>query len=321
VSRGFALPLALVVLATIGGLSAALLFVAMVSRRSGDAMLELVRAQYVSESDASRVANGLTATDATALPLSDVPAPMLGGEVTRFGSSYWMVSADAGQSAYEVRRRIGLVVTARPPELVLKQALTTPGTVEISGSTVIDLWGATSDERCAASPVDTVASGFATGQYEQLEEWLPKATVTLAGGTTITPQPSVAGSICGTEDPSNWGDPADAGGVCQAHYPAVSVDGDLVVEGGIGQGALLVKGDLTLRSGFRFRGLVMVGGRLAVELGGASVEGTVQVNDTASRGSTLEDARIWYSGCALRSALAQFGGVSLIGRRAWFQLY
>ena len=93
------------------------------------------------------------------------------------------------------------------------------------------------------------------------------------------------------------------------------------MEGGVGQGTLLVSGNLTVRGSFVFRGLVVVGGGLVFDAGGGEIWGAVQVDDSSGVGTVLNGGRIVYSGCALRNALGRFGKISAIDRRAWIKPY
>ncbi len=93
--------------------------------------------------------------------------------------------------------------------------------------------------------------------------------------------------------------------------------------GGIGQGVLLVAGDLTLRAGFTYRGLVVVAGDLALIGAGTGVVGAVQVGSERSGGSVAMEGRsaIEYSACALRRALAGSSRATPLPRRSWINAY
>lgn len=100
--------------------------------------------------------------------------------------------------------------------------------------------------------------------------------------------------------PWNWGAPGGQGvESCRDRWVARSAPGNLRVEGGVGQGALLVAGDLHLAQGARMRGLVLAGGTVRLSEG-AKLEGLVR----AAGGVALEDsARIEGSACASVLAL------------------
>lgn len=311
--------MAIVVLAGIGVLVSSVLMVAVLSRRSAAAVLELVDGQYDAESRAAEVVTGLTVAEAMGVPVGQAPAGLAKGELTRYGTYVWLGSGQSS-GALGVMRRVGRLITARPPVLAVRQALATPGVVEIQGAVAIDQIGGTEGGYCASDRAEG-ESGYASAAYEAIEVWAERATISLADGVTVTPNPVVIGSDCSAGVVSNWGDPLDPLSPCRTHYPMVSIPGDAVIEGGLGQGGLVVAGDLTVRGGFRFNGLVIVGGSLTTEFGGAWFEGLVQVNDDLAAGTRLSDTRIRYSACVLRAALARFGELSVVGRIGWFQLY
>jgi hypothetical protein len=77
---------------------------------------------------------------------------------------------------------------------------------------------------------------------------------------------------CDVEAPLNWGDPA--GGACGGWAPIVHVAGDLRLDGGVGQGILIVAGSLTIGAAAEYHGVVLAGGGVRVEPG-ALVRGAV----------------------------------------------
>lgn len=78
---------------------------------------------------------------------------------------------------------------------------------------------------------------------------------------TVTPGPVEDPGGC-RDEPGNWGSPTDPDGPCGNRRVALYAPGDLVLDGGEGQGLLLVEGSLTLEEGAVFAGLVVVGDTL-----------------------------------------------------------
>lgn len=113
-----------------------------------------------------------------------------------------------------------------------------------------------------------------------------------------TPAPTVRLGAC---EPAawNWGEPLGPGRPCGMHRPLVVADGDLIVQGGRGQGVLAAAGALML-DGTRFAGLVLVGGSLRLT-GGARIDGAARV-----RGDVVIDGRstVAASPCAVHRSLA-----------------
>ncbi len=326
--RGFALPVTLFAMVVIGGLVAAVLFVAMVGRRSGGATLEVVHVQFAAETAAHRVAGDLSpsgdlsSSTATSMPVSDA-AMAVGGELlTRFGSSVWLVDAVESGERFGALRRAGLLLVSRPAKMLLRKGLISTGPVSLSGASGVDLFGVEAGEGCGVSVADSLPGvlDFGSVERESLDQWLARATKTFPGGALISPRPELMGGVCDKTVVSNWGDATDPTGVCRDFFPVVGVFGDVTIEGGQGQGVLVVSGNLTARAGFVFRGLVVVGRRLVLE-GGARMFGAVQVDDSLGEGSALVDSQIGYSGCVLRQALSDFGLISPLEQRGWFQPY
>lgn len=116
---------------------------------------------------------------------------------------------------------------------------------------------------------------------------------------TVSPAPIQRLDRCAAPSPSNWGAPLDASGPCGAYRPVVTSEGSLIVNGGQGQGVLLIPGDATFRSAARFYGFVSVAGDLEITEG-SEIHGLVRV-----RGSVFlrGRSRIVGSACAALSAL------------------
>lgn len=113
-----------------------------------------------------------------------------------------------------------------------------------------------------------------------------------------TPVPSTSAGRCLADDPWNWGDPGDPAAPCANHFAVRASPGSLLVEGGSGQGLLVVDGPLTLRAA-RFDGVVLSGGALTLS-GGATVRGLVR----AYGGLALESGTsVVGDGCRALAAL------------------
>lgn len=113
-----------------------------------------------------------------------------------------------------------------------------------------------------------------------------------------TPQARTQGGLC-TDEEWNWGSPDDPAGPCGQRRILLGASGDLLIDGGAGQGTLVVAGDLTL-TGTLFVGVILVGGNLRLE-GGATVFGYAR-----SGGSTeiVGGSRFRASSCGARTALS-----------------
>ena len=133
---------------------------------------------------------------------------------------------------------------------------------------------------------------------------------------TVSPVPIQRLGRCAVPFPTNWGAPLDASDPCGAYRPVVTSEGSLIVNGGQGQGVLLIPGDATFRSAARFYGLVVVAGDLEMTEE-SEIHGLVRVRGSVFLGSR---SRIVGSACAALSALdaaEQLRELAPIPESAW----
>jgi hypothetical protein len=132
---------------------------------------------------------------------------------------------------------------------------------------------------------------------------------------------------CDRTNSLNWGEPWYPAGpatasVCQNWFPIIYRPGNLKLQGGRGQGILLVDGDLELAGGVEFFGIVLVKGRLRTTGNGNKINGAVM-----ARNVDLDDNFIGgtptvnFSTCAINRALQASAVVIPLNSRAWAQLY
>ncbi len=109
-----------------------------------------------------------------------------------------------------------------------------------------------------------------------------------------TPEPVEGTGGCDVGVAWNWGDPRAPRSPCGGYFVTKATDGDLVVEGGQGQGIVVVQGDLTLTDSTRFYGLLLAGGTLRLE-NGAEVTGLVRAGGGAdlASGTRIEGSACW----------------------------
>ncbi len=152
------------------------------------------------------------------------------------------------------------------------------------------------------------------------------ASKTYSAGSTINGLgPTATAGVCNTADASNWGDPlhtTPAVASCQSYFPIVYAQGDLHVSGGVGQGILLVEGDLSVTGGMAFYGPVIVKGSLASSgTGGHFYGGVMAANVDLEQNSLLGNGIVQYSGCAISRALAGVATPTFAVGRSWAELY
>ncbi len=133
---------------------------------------------------------------------------------------------------------------------------------------------------------------------------------------TVSPEPVHRLGRCALNSPTNWGAPLDASDPCIAYKPLVTSDGPLTVDGGQGQGVLLVAGDAIFRSGARYYGFVAVAGDLELTEE-SEIHGLVRVRGSVLLGGR---SRIVGSACAALSALdaaSQLRNLAPIPESTW----
>ena len=116
---------------------------------------------------------------------------------------------------------------------------------------------------------------------------------------TVSPAPIHRLGRCAVHSRTNWGAPLDRSDPCVAYRPVVKSEGSLIVNGGQGQGVLLIPGDAIFRASALYYGVVVVAGDLEI-IGESEIHGLVRV-----RGAVFlrGHSRIVGSACAALSAL------------------
>ena len=229
--------------------------------------------------------------------------------VTRTTRRLFAIVAEATQLLDGSARRVGLLVRAPLPSsssprgalvsavgvtigaeahFVVDSACgdtTTAGVVLAPSATLtIDsavIGGAPSVTRSAAAADSVTYLRFGDAWWTDLAA---AADVRLADGAHVTPTPVTSGSSCARVE-SNWGDPSSATSPCAARVPVVYAAGDLTIDGGLGQGALLVDGHLLITGPFAFSGQIVARGGIEMIADNITITGSVHAWRT--RGDTL----------------------------------
>ena len=134
--------------------------------------------------------------------------------------------------------------------------------------------------------------------------------------------PRVGAEECDTAAPGNWGEPNRwMGGPCTGYYPVVHAPSDLVMDGGRGQGVLVVDGNLTIQGGAEFTGVVLVRGAVLDGPGGGRVTGGLSIAGQGAALSSLGGISIEFSRCAARKALLGIAMPKAVVERSWSELF
>lgn len=279
------------------------------------------------------------------------------GTVLRLGPRLFLVAAE-GTLEDGARQRVGVLMRLETPRLSPKAAIEIRGPLQIgtsvrisgidvspygwncpdSGSAVAALrisspnstppsWSGCPSEQCLTGEpgfeLDSMVRAADLLDFEGLTlDDLRAVASHVVDGETVRAGPKSENEMCVTESSDNWGNPYDQTGPCGDYFPVIYSRNDLTIAGGIGQGVLVVDGDLTLVGGFHYRGIIIVLGRFNSIGIGSRVEGAVIVANTNLGDQILEGTTvIQYSSCVVGSALAGSGRGTLLRERSWLDMY
>jgi Tfp pilus assembly protein PilX len=168
----------------------------------------------------------------------------------------------------------------------------------------------------------------ATDMKKDFDKLKALATLTVISGNPAATQPAYTGNPkkCDTSIQTNWGEPAVQTDVCSNYFPIIYHNGNLSLQGGRGQGILLVEGDLSATGGMVFYGPVFVTGTLSTtgnsnqgaKFYGGVIAGNVALDDLSKLAG---GALVSYSSCAIHRALQNSAKIGTLAERSWVQLY
>ncbi len=281
------------------------------------------------------------------------------GAVTRLGETLFLVRATGTDAAGGSRRSVAGVVQLAPPDVALRAALAVSDQAHVGGASLVSgVDSAPAGWNCAPASADagvripdvsristagctrascldgspaasadsTVGIPFTGPEAAAWESLVARAARSLPAdaGTISGVGPVGTATSCDSSAAGNWGEPASPPAVsgCADYLPITHAAGDLRINGGSGQGVLLVEGNLALEGGFQFRGVLLVRGRLSILGAGGRVLGSVRAAsadiDPAGPGGSAE---VHYSSCAARAALLRNASVRPLTPRWWTEVY
>ncbi|HEX6967171.1 MAG TPA: hypothetical protein VF166_15380 [Gemmatimonadaceae bacterium] len=258
----------------------------------------------------------------------------------------------------QAKRRVGMLVTLRVPEINIRGALTVRGALKVTGSSQIS-GNDTPINNWNCPPADTALPGVASSDTTKIDasggcggyacisgnpkvvqdtmaskdstyfqfgdvDW---ATLTSMAKqfTAGTPAPSTnVDGTCNTADPANWGDPlrTTSPAPCADYYPIIYAPSSLSLQNGVGQGILLVEGDLKVTGNFTFYGPVIVKGTFSTQGNGAHFNGGLMAANVDLDPNTVAgNAIINYSSCALSRAVNGAATPLPAQLRPWVELF
>ena len=177
---------------------------------------------------------------------------------------------------------------------------------------------------------DTTIADSTFTQFGDLgwDELTGMADIVLGGGNISTMAPdSTIGGDCRTGQafPSNWGNPENPGAACFDWFPIIHITGHANMQsGGVGQGVLLVDGDLDLRGNFVFHGIIIVQGSMETQGSGNRVFGGVMASNADLNDQTIVGGSVvTNSTCAVSRALLNNRSLTRarpLASRSWVDL-
>ena len=128
-----------------------------------------------------------------------------------------------------------------------------------------------------------------------------------APGTYNGMAPAVSGGVCDKSVKDNWGDPQNTAGECHYYWPIIYSPGNLSLSSGVGQGIMVVDGDLHISGNFEFSGLIFVYGAFTTTGTGNKIDGSVNILGNSTNDSQLQltgagNTDVFLSSCAIERA-------------------
>ena len=231
----------------------------------------------------------------------DIQAALTVQGPTTIGGAAQIVGADSTPSGWD----------CPPPDSGAQSGIRMPD------SSLLTTQGGCSGGTCIAGDPsveqDASVADSTFSQFGEIDWWeLAAYADTLPAGTYSGINPVFDGSgNCNMSVLTNWGDPLNTSD-CSDYFPLMYIPGDLKLTGNVGQGMLLIQGDLQVSGGFEFYGVVIVRGRLSSTGTGGHFNGAVMAqNVDLDDNKILGSALVQYSSCASNKALK---GASVAGR-------
>jgi hypothetical protein len=292
------------------------------------------------------------------------PDGIVSTRVTRLGARLYLLESSSlvtrgGTELQGAARETGSVVRLFSVEIEPPAALTTRGTTQLKGTAEVhgeDVNPSVWPGLCSSTPTDkpgiltndasavsTSGAGEITGnpgvaqdttisdetfrEFGELDwdELTSLANKKLTPGNINTTGPVTVGSVCSTDNPLNWGDPLDPTAPCGNYFPIIHIPGSAKIQsGGVGQGILLVDGNLDLRGNFVFFGIVIVQGSISTQGSGNRVYGGVLASNADLDTETITGGSvITYSTCAAERAVMNNANLTRprpLANRSWVDL-
>lgn len=153
------------------------------------------------------------------------------------------------------------------------------------------------------------------------------ANVTITSGNPPDAIPTVlADGSCNKASMTNWGEPWRSAGyiaACVNYFPIIYSTQSLALNGGRGQGILLVDGDVRINGNFEWYGLIVARDDITKGNGNATLTGAIMARNAniADNSEVLGNITVNYSQCSLERAMRGSAQVVQAKERAWTEIY
>jgi len=153
------------------------------------------------------------------------------------------------------------------------------------------------------------------------------ANITLTNGNPPDALPTLnPDGTCNKTDQTNWGEPFRSAGyvaACINYFPIIYSTQSLALNGGRGQGILLVDGDVRLNGNLDWFGLIIARDDITKGNGNATITGAIMARNAqiSDNSAVLGNITINYSQCSLEHALRGSAQVTQAKERAWTEIY
>ncbi|MGQ0641445.1 MAG: hypothetical protein ACT4P6_11850 [Gemmatimonadaceae bacterium] len=199
-------------------------------------------------------------------------------------------------------------------------AVATPDTTRISGPASL-LNGSPAKLQDSTAALSVLLGQFGPVTWSSL---VAHATHVLPISQTVSPMPSLTGAACDTTAANNWGDPTRTT-ACRNRFVIVHAHGDVAINAGMGQGIILGEGDVELRNGAQFVGVILARDDIVALTGASRVWGAVLAADARRGNGDLSviagAAAITYSACSVEMALLGTAPMRRESHRGWIPLH
>jgi hypothetical protein len=212
--------------------------------------------------------------------------------------------------------------------------------IAATSSANVAISGGCSGGTCLTGSPKVLSDANVADTTKVLDAWADLVSqaniVIVQSGQTLTGMaPAYSGGNCDMTVSTNWGDPSRNAtpGKCENYFPVIylksAVKGALgpltTITTGVGQGIILVDGNLAMAGNINWVGPIIVRGNVALSGNGNKTVGGIQALNlgcvTASCNSLSGTSSATYSSCTINKILAMKAKPALASKHAWADMF